>query len=452
MSFFIRSRGKGIESKKSNSKKIKANGNVGDKKPSRKRDYEDIDSDEASVCSKSDVESDEILESVQEKRIRLAKLYLDEIEKKEQERAEDRDIDKDVINKRLQQELKEKSDKFRRNVADNYKGYSAVKTKILRCKEHNLAITCIVISACGNYIYSGSKDNSIVKWSISDGKKIKGVVGSRNPDLGGRGASVLCLAISSDGKFLASGGLSKCVYIWNPDTMELLHTFRKHMKSVTGLAFRKGTHQLFSASEDKSVKIWNLDEMSYVETLFGHQTPITSVDALSADRAITAGGGDNSIRIWKVVEESQLIFNGHKGSIESVRLVTEDHFVSCGMDGDLCLWGNMKKKPLCTVSLSHGVAGNGEPNWVVSITSLINTDLIASGSSDGFIKLWKCGENYRTLEAVMNVPFVGFVNCLSFTPDGNYLIAGIGQEHRLGRWWRIKEARNSIVIIPLLKN
>ena len=34
-----------------------------------------------------------------------------------------------------------------------------------------------------------------------------------------------------------------------------------------GLAFRKGSHDLFSASHDRSVKIWNLDEMAYVETL-----------------------------------------------------------------------------------------------------------------------------------------------------------------------------------------
>ena len=34
-----------------------------------------------------------------------------------------------------------------------------------------------------------------------------------------------------------------------------------------GLAFRKGTNQLFSASMDRSVKVWNLDEMTYIETL-----------------------------------------------------------------------------------------------------------------------------------------------------------------------------------------
>lgn len=34
-----------------------------------------------------------------------------------------------------------------------------------------------------------------------------------------------------------------------------------------GLAFRRNSHQLFSASQDRSVKLWNIDEMTYVETL-----------------------------------------------------------------------------------------------------------------------------------------------------------------------------------------
>jgi len=44
------------------------------------------------------------------------------------------------------------------------------------------------------------------------------------------------------------------------------------------------------------------------------------------------------------------------------------------------------------------------------------------------------------------------VNGLTFSNDGDYLIAAIGQEHRLGRWWRMKNAKNSICIIPINKN
>lgn len=75
-----------------------------------------------------------------------------------------------------------------------------------------------------------------------------------------------------------------------------------------------------------------------------------------------------------------------------------------------------------------------------------------SGSCDGSIRIWKLGENYRELTQIFEVQVTGFVNSLAFTSDGKSLIAAVGQEHRLGRWWRIQKAKNSIVIVPLLRN
>ena len=77
-----------------------------------------------------------------------------------------------------------------------------------------------------------------------------------------------------------------------------------------GLAFRRASHELFSASADKSVKVWSLDEMAYVETVFGHQDGVTAIDAMMRERAVSVGGRDNTVRVWKIVEESQFVYNG----------------------------------------------------------------------------------------------------------------------------------------------
>ena len=72
-----------------------------------------------------------------------------------------------------------------------------------------------------------------------------------------------------------------------------------------------------------------------------------------------------------------------------------------------------------------------------------------SGSSDGYIRLWKCGSNFRKLEQLQEMPVAGFVNDLAFSADGRALVAAVGQEHRLGRWTRLKEAKNCVVVVPL---
>lgn len=184
---------------------------------------------------------------------------------------------------------------------------------------------------------------------------------------------------------------------------------------------------------------------------FGHQNKITSIDALYKERALTSGGTDGTLRIWKIVDESQLVYNGHKGSIDCVKYINEEFFLSCSDDGSLCVWNVAKKRAIAERKLAHGKSSTDVANWISAITTLVNTDLIASGSCDGFIRVWQLSKQYREIKLKFEVPVTGFVNSLAFTSDGNSLIAGIGQEHRLGRWWRLKEGKNVILIIPLQK-
>ena len=78
--------------------------------------------------------------------------------------------------------------------------------------------------------------------------------------------------------------------------------------------------------------------------------------------------------------------------------------------------------------------------------------IAAAGSCDGFIRLWKISSSYRQIEEVNRIPVKGFVNSIAFSADGSHLVAAVGKEHRLGRWWTLKEARNSVVAVRLNLN
>ncbi|NXJ74526.1 U3IP2 protein, partial [Trogon melanurus] len=322
---------------------------------------------------------------------------------------------------------------------------------------HQLPVTCLVISPDDRFIFSASKDGSLIKckWEVESGKRLCVVPGGKKgteKQHMGHASQVLCMAISSDGKYLATGDRNKLIMIWDAATCKRLHIFTGHHDAVSGLSFRKGTHQLYSASHDRCVKVWDVAENAYVETLFGHQDVITGLDSLSRECCVTAGGRDGTVRLWKIPEESQLVFCGHQGSIDCIQLINEEHMVSGADDGSLALWGLTKKKPLALVRQAHGVQeaqGLEQPYWISAVAALRNSDLLATGSHSASVKLWKCGEGFRKVEPLCDIPLVGFVNSLKFSAAGDFLVAGLGQEHRLGRWWRIKEAKNSICIIPL---
>ncbi|XP_077285846.1 U3 small nuclear riboprotein factor 55K [Arctopsyche grandis] len=449
MSFFQKAKPRKAPKRKFEAKSKKS------KKPRQPQPQDDdgeesLDSDLEARDFPDRSDSEGELETAQEKKLRLARLYLSEVER--EERARNGEPDDGQVGARLRDDLLLQQGRLRSAKAAQLGIPAPLDIRILRGKDLRLPVTCMCISSDGQHLYSGTKCSAIIHWSLTDMKKVNSILynkdSKKNSKFECHSSPIAALAISTDNKYLVSCENANDIQVWDAATLKHLHTFRGHRDHVTDLVFRKDTHQLFSASKDRSVKVWSLDEMAYIETVFGHQSAITSIDALSRERAITAGGRDNSIRIWKIVEESQLIFNGHSGSIDCVRLINEENFISCSDDGSICVWGNMKKKALCTVNKAHG-SEDGQARWITCVAALLNSDLVASGSHDGFLRLWRLKEGFRSIEPVMEIPIAGFINSIVFSLDGSKLIVGVGQEHKLARWWKVKEAKNAVYVIPL---
>jgi ribosomal RNA-processing protein 9 len=120
-------------------------------------------------------------------------------------------------------------------------------------------------------------------------------------------------------------------------------------------------------------------------------------------------------------------------------------------DGSLALWHMSKKKPLNIKQMAHYDEASKQATWITSVAALHNTDLIASGSNDGLLRIWRCSDDFFKIEHLFNVKLHGFINDLKFSADGKYIVAAIGQEHKYGRWSTVKDCRNSVVIVKLNK-
>ncbi|KAH8096999.1 WD40 repeat-like protein [Cristinia sonorae] len=467
-------------------------------------------------------------ETPAEKRLRLAKLYLENVKQGlsladgEFDAAE---IDKELISARLKQDVLQHSGKVHLFVADSY-DYSDPPT--FRTRGHAFSVTAAVASEDSRWMYTSGKDGCIIKWDLHTGKKVhkfhkirppkvngkgKGKARAEPVDLEGHTDEIWALALSPDGRLLASGGKDRRVGVWDVDKNEWVKDFSGHRDSISALAFRKTSAastssaptQLYTGSYDRTLKLFDLspNTMGYVETLFGHQAPVLSLDALMRETAVSVGGRDKSVRFWKIPEESQLVFRGGgrtgwedalecgdpseqmevdgkkkgktkerfmEGSVECVAMVDETTFLSGGDSGTISLWSTQKKKPIFTQAVAHGMDESHvhtedveivrKPRWITALGCLRYSDLFASGSWDGVIRLWKLDAKLRSFSQVGVIPALGVINSLQFlsipqsqlsgftwveshsngedasTPNktSSILVAGVGQEMRLGRW------------------
>lgn len=90
------------------------------------------------------------------------------------------------------------------------------------------------------------QDSSIWKWDVETGKRTLFNLGSRNNGDDNNGThrhghkgDILCMSLSSDGVYLATGGKDKTVRIWDTRSNEMVKKFHEHRDVVTGVCFRK---------------------------------------------------------------------------------------------------------------------------------------------------------------------------------------------------------------------
>ena len=141
-----------------------------------------------------------------------------------------------------------------------------------------------------------------------------------------------------------------------------------------------------------------------------------------------------------------------RGSIDCVKYVNTSTFITGGADdGTISLWTIDKRKPRHSQHAAHGTNNDGLAYWITSLSAPNNSDLFASASCSGEVILWSLlkqgnSSSFSSFKELKRIKVLGFVNCMNFIikQDQLDLVIGTGQEHRLGRWWTDKKAKNSI--------
>jgi RNA polymerase sigma factor (sigma-70 family) len=294
---------------------------------------------------------------------------------------------------------------------------------------HGDRIYALALSRDGKLLASTDASGHIRLWDPATGKALH-----RLRD----GRSVFSAALSPDGKRLATGG-QRDVVLWDTATGKEVRRLQGMNNATMAVAFSPDGKLLASGSHDNKVRLWDMVTGQPPRVLEGHTRNVYCVAFSSDGTTLASGGTGKTVRLWDVATARQrATLTGHRDRVRALSFSPDGkRLASASEDVTVCIWDVAAGKP--TLHL-RGVRWD---NWIYGVAFTPDgKGLLTSGHFDGAVRLWDAGtgKEVRCFPARQRDNAV-----LALSADGRVLAAGgsngvvrlwdlaTGREHFPGR-------------------
>jgi WD40 repeat protein len=202
-----------------------------------------------------------------------------------------------------------------------------------------------------------------------------------------------------------------------------------------------------SGSSHGSIKIWDLERRSRQKTIEGMEK--VNAVAFASDGSFFASGGDGGeIRIWNAETWVEKRAMRTDAMVLAVAFLPSGVLATGTVAGSIDLWDPLQGKRIARF--------DAHKEQVLALAATPKGDLLASGSSDGRIKVWAMETRRELLNLGAHEPRE--IRSLACGPDGKTLVSGdangaiqiwnLQKGQEIASWTGHDGAVKSLVFLP----
>ncbi|WP_428308545.1 WD40 repeat domain-containing protein [Lacipirellula sp.] len=279
-------------------------------------------------------------------------------------------------------------------------------------------------------------------------------------ELRGHAGPITTLAVSPDGRWLATGSVDRTARIWDLQAdhpQRTANTLNIHQKPVTSILFSNDGKSLITGSRDATACVWSLgiDAPAAIPVILpGRSQPISQL-ALSPNgdwlaAVSTEAGADIGLgQLWNLAgsagKATSMALTGHAGQIQAMAISPDNHWLALGVDDAVKLWDLTARDPAAASierQCRHGnvtaILFSNDGRWLVT----------CGAGREPAVRLWNLTSRDAS-ESLLLKGLDGPVRAAAVSADSRYLVAA-GDDQRL-RVWNLQgvNAETEPTLLPL---
>jgi geranylgeranyl transferase type-2 subunit beta len=279
--------------------------------------------------------------------------------------------------------------------------------------KHPAWVAAVALSPDGKRLASGCADSIARVFDAGTGRALRELKGHKD--------SVAAVAFNPDGETIATGSYDHRAILWNAETGDVRHELPGHRGGVMGVAFSPDGRTLATASIDGTLRLWDAASGESRKTLRGHRSWVNAVAFSGDGEWIVSGSSDGTVRVWSAATGASLReLRASRAEVRSVAVSPDGKHLAAGIRyGTLVVWDTATWQERFRIEAHRGDV------WAVAFSP--DGRRLASGGGDwnrpGLVKLWDTGSG----QPAGSLQHTGEVLSVAFTPDGGQLAAGAAE-------------------------